>query len=155
MKNMRKFISVVLASLVILSSFALCASAADCNHLYNGTSVAPSCVEDGYTLYVCTYCGDNYKDYKNGIPALGHNYGEWYTVNEATCTDEGHEKRECTRCAAAEIKTFAVKDHTDDNYNGECDFCGKEMDVENIVSPFDWLVALFNAIIQFFRDIFA
>ncbi len=155
MKNFRKSISIILASLVIFSSFAFAVSAEDCHHLYDATNVAPNCVEDGYTLYTCPLCGDSYKDYKNGLPALGHNYGEWFNVNEATCENEGHDKRECTRCGAADIKTIPVINHIDANSNGECDFCGEKMDVEQTVSPFDWLVALFRAIVQFFKDIFA
>lgn len=155
MKNFRKAISILLASLVILSSFAVISLAQDCAHFYTATSVAPTCVEDGYTLYVCQYCGNSYKDYANGRPATGHNYSEWFTVNEATCNNEGHEKRTCSTCGAADIKTLPVVDHIDADRNGKCDFCDNEMDVDVTVSPFDWLVALFNAIIQFFRDIFA
>lgn len=155
MKNIRKSISVILVALIVLSSFAFAVSAEDCNHLYSATNVAPTCAENGYTLYACPLCGDNYKDYKNGLPALGHNYGQWYSVDEATCENEGHDKRECLRCGAADIKTIAVVDHIDVNSNGECDFCGEKMENELTVSPFDWLIALFNAIVQFFRDIFA
>lgn len=155
MNNFRKIISVVLVSIVIFSSFAIAVSAEDCTHSYSTTNVAPTCVEAGYTLYVCSLCGDNYKEYKNGLPALNHNYGAWYTVDEATCSSEGHLQRDCSRCPASETKTLAVISHTDKNSDGKCDVCSATVEIVTVFSPFDWLVAFFNAVIQWFKDIFA
>ncbi len=155
MKNMRKFMSLVLCAVTVFSFLVISVTAAECNHLYDSTLVAPTCAEDGYTLYVCSECGDNYKDYKNGQPALGHTYGAWFTVNTPTCNNEGHDKRECGLCGAADIKTFPIVDHIDVNSDGKCDFCSMEMNVNSVVSPFDWLVAFFNFIVQWFKDIFA
>lgn len=155
MKNIRKALSIILASIIAISSFAFAVSAEECNHLYAATIVAPSCADDGYTLYVCSACGDNYKDYSKGAPAKGHTYGAWFNVNEATCDNEGHDKRECTVCGAADIRTLPIVDHLDANSDGACDFCATKVDTDKKVAPYDWLVALFNAIIQFFRDIFA
>ena len=155
MKNFRKALSFVLSCLVIFSSFAFAVSAEECNHLYDATIVSPSCAEAGYTLYVCSRCGDNYKDYSKGAPAKGHTYSAWYNVNEATCDNEGHDKRECQVCGTADIRTLPIVDHIDNNNDGGCDFCGTKVDSDTTVAPFDWLVALFNAIIQFFKDIFA
>lgn len=156
MKNIRKIISVISICLVLFSSFSFVALAdEECNHSYSGTPVAPTCVEAGYTLYVCSLCGDNYKDYKNGLPARGHVYGEWYVIDEATCTEEGHMQRDCSQCASSEYKTVSVIEHVDKNNDGKCDVCSAAMDVEQIFSPFDWLVALFKAMVQWFKDIFA
>lgn len=155
MKNIRRIISFVLCALTVFSCCVISVSAAECSHNYATTLVAPTCAEDGYTLYVCSLCGDNYKDYKNGQPALGHAYGAWYTVDTPTCNNEGHDKRECGRCGAADIKTFPIVDHTDINSDGKCDFCEKEMSFSSSVSPFDWLIALINFIRQWFSDLFA
>lgn len=155
MKNIRRALSVILSVLVIFSAVSVIAYAADCNHLYTDTSVAPTCAESGYTLYVCQYCGDNYKDYRNGQAALGHNYGTWKTLQVETCSDEGYYQRDCTRCGSSEVKTVSVVSHVDNDANGECDFCSLQMTANSTVSPFDWLIAFFNFIAQWFRDIFA
>lgn len=155
MKNIRRSLSVFLSVLVIFSTFAVSAVAAECNHSYTATNVAPTCAEAGYTLYVCQNCGDNYKDYKNGLPALGHSYGAWKTLQAETCIDEGYYQRDCSRCGASEVKTVSILPHIDADSNGKCDLCSVEMDTEVIISPFDWLIALFNFIVQWFKDIFA
>ena len=156
MKNIRKTVSIILASLIIFTSFAFAVSAEEeCNHLYSATNVAPNCVDAGYTLYACPLCGDSYKDYKNGAPTLGHNYGVWYDIDEASCIAEGHAQRDCTRCTASEIKTIPIIAHKDADSNGKCDICETAVEVEEVFSPFDWLVAFFRAVVQWFRDIFA
>ncbi|MBE6717605.1 MAG: hypothetical protein E7573_11895 [Ruminococcaceae bacterium] len=155
MKNFRRFLSVFLSVLMLMSAFAVVSSAEDCNHLYEATNVAPTCVESGYTLYACPLCGDSYKDYKNGLPSLGHNYGDWKTLQEVSCIDEGYQQRDCSRCGSSEVKTIPIIDHNDKNYDGKCDFCALEIGTTNTISPFDWLVALFKAIVQWFKDIFA
>lgn len=154
MKTIRKTLSIILAVMMLLSVSAFAVSA-ECQHEYEGTNFAPDCVDSGYTFYVCYLCGDSYYDYSDGAPALGHSYGSWYPVDEATCTLEGHDKRDCLRCGASEIKTTSVLAHVDINKDNHCDDCGKELDTNFKVSPFDWLVAFFKAIAQFFRDIFA
>ena len=154
MKNFRKALSIFLAALMLCSAFTFGVSA-ECQHEYEGVYVSADCVNAGYTMYACYLCGDSYADYSDGTPALGHNYGSWTPVDEASCTIEGHEKRDCMRCGASEIKTTSVLPHTDINKDNHCDLCGKELDSNFKVSPFDWLVAFFQAVAQFFRDIFA
>ncbi len=152
---MKKIISLVLCSIMVISFFAFSAAAAEeCSHSYTTTVVSPTCVEDGYTQYMCSLCGDNYKDYDTGS-AMGHNFGAWYSVDTATCTEEGFEQRDCSRCNSYETKTIGVLPHNDKDSDGECDACGLLLDTEVIISPFDWLIALFNFIIQWFTDLFA
>ena len=55
-------------------------------HSYTEKTVAPTCTEQGYTLYTCT-CGHQYKD--NFVPAIGHTLGA-----EATCETA----KICTTC---------------------------------------------------------
>lgn len=155
MKNVRKALALVLSVLFICSAFSLVAAAEECNHNYTATYVAPTCVDSGYTLYVCYSCGDNYKDYKNAAAALGHNYGAWKTLQTETCVDEGFYQRDCSRCGASEVKTVSVIEHYDSNYDNKCDTCGIVIDTDTKVSPFDWLIALFEFIRQWFSDIFA
>ncbi len=87
-------------------------------HNYTSTVVAPTCTENGYTLYECA-CGDKYRG--DTTPALGHDYvesgdtttGYTYTcsrcgdsywehahvyktgVMEPTCTEDGYTLHFC------------------------------------------------------------
>ena len=154
MKTFRKALSIVLCLVMALTCFVFAAAAEDpetpaCEHAYSGTVVPPTCAEQGYTMYVCTKCGDYYKaDYVN---ALGHNYGEWREVRTATCTEEGLMERECIRCHGLDTKTISVIPHVDEDEDGLCDVCSAKVEVKKIFSPFEWLKAFF----AFLRDLFA
>ncbi len=65
-------------------------------HVYGeGTVVAPTCTEQGYTLYTCTLCGFDYKtDYKDNLG--GHQ--ETATVVPPTCTEQGYTLYTCDIC---------------------------------------------------------
>lgn len=153
---MKKIISVILCVCMLMCPFAVASFAAEteteCEHNYTVTVVAPGCATRGYTLHTCGKCGNFYKD--SYTDALGHSYGNWETVKEATCTDEGLLRRECTRCGGFETKTVSVLDHVDKNSDGKCDVCGAKVKTETIFSPYDWLKALFKAIKEWFAYIF-
>ena len=63
-------------------------------------TVAPTCAEQGYTLYKCEYnlfgigCTATKKD--DYVPALDHNMSDWIVV-EATCTTAGEKYKVCQR----------------------------------------------------------
>lgn len=63
-------------------------------------TVAPTCTEQGYTLYKCEYnlfgigCTATKKD--DYDPALDHNMSDWIVV-EATCTTAGEKYKVCQR----------------------------------------------------------
>ena len=63
-------------------------------------TVAPTCTEQGYTLYKCEYnlfgigCTATKKD--DYVPALGHDMSDWIMV-EATCTTAGEKYQVCQR----------------------------------------------------------
>lgn len=63
-------------------------------------TVAPTCTEQGYTLYKCEYnlfgigCTATKKD--DYVPALGHDMSDWIVV-EATCTTAGEKYQVCQR----------------------------------------------------------
>lgn len=160
MKNSRKFLSIILSvfmliPIVSIFSFAAQPDTNECEHEYKITNIAPTCVDSGYKLYVCTKCGYSYKDFSDAHPALGHNFGEWEQIDEATCTTEGHMKRVCSRCGASELKTIPVKGHIDENFDGKCDRCGSSVPLKPVFSPFEWFKALWHAIIDWFVSIFA
>ena len=78
-------------------------------HSYTSVVVDPTCTEAGYTLYTCTECGNSYQD--NAVKALGHSYGSWTIVVDATHDAKGTERRDCVRCDAFETREIAVKEH--------------------------------------------
>lgn len=63
-------------------------------------TVAPTCTEQGYTLYKCEYnlfgigCTATKKD--DYVPALGHDMSDWIVV-EAACTTAGEKYQACKR----------------------------------------------------------
>lgn len=63
-------------------------------------TVAPTCTEQGYTLYKCEYnlfgigCTATKKD--DYVPVLGHDMSDWIVV-EATCTTAGEKYQACKR----------------------------------------------------------
>lgn len=63
-------------------------------------TVAPTCTEQGYTVYKCAYnlfgvgCTATKKD--DFVPALDHNMSDWIVV-EATCTTAGEKYQVCQR----------------------------------------------------------
>lgn len=63
-------------------------------HNYVASTVAATCTTDGYTVYTCTVCGDNYRG--NQTSKLGHNYV--HSQVAPTCTDSGYTQYTCTRC---------------------------------------------------------
>lgn len=78
-------------------------------HKYAKTTVAASCENYGCTHYACTVCGDNYdKDVTN---ALGHAWGEWETVKEATTSAAGEKQSSCSRCGKTRSETIPKLDN--------------------------------------------
>ncbi|MDO4815756.1 MAG: endonuclease [Bacillota bacterium] len=79
------------------------------SHSYTVTVVAPTCTEQGYTVYTCT-CGDSYvADYTDTV---GHSFGAWKTLSAATCTEDGSAARYCSVCGAAESKVISAQGHS-------------------------------------------
>lgn len=64
-------------------------------HSFSGTTVEPTCLEQGYSLHTCSRCSFVYAD--NAVPALGHKAG-----TAATCTAP----QTCTRCSSVMAKAL-------------------------------------------------
>ena len=118
-------------------------------HSYTATVVAPTCTDDGYTLYVCA-CGDSYQD--TVVDALGHNYvasngvntctrcGDTYTdhthsytttVVAPTCTEDGYTLYECScgysyedNIVNALRHDYVIVGQTEDTITRRCTRCG-------------------------------
>ena len=77
--------------------------------------VEPTCTAKGHEMYVdCVYCHTLNMSYTE-IPALGHDYGDWFVAQAATCTQNGTEQRQCSRCSARETRTIEATGHTWDS----------------------------------------
>ena len=68
-------------------------------HSYSVKTIAATCVEEGYTLKSCV-CGHSEKSAR--VSALGHGWGDWTTVTQATATSTGLKRRTCVRCGATD-----------------------------------------------------
>lgn len=74
-------------------------------HDYKETVTAPNCTEVGYSTFVCSVCGDNYRG--NEVPELGHTEGEWKVTSAPDCTENGIETNYCSVCGEG-YKTRSV-----------------------------------------------
>ena len=81
-------------------------------HEYEAVVTDPTCTEGGYTTHTCKNCGDSYVT--DEVPALGHNFGDWYVTKEATEEAEGEEQRDCSRCDKSETRSIPKLDHVHD-----------------------------------------
>ena len=62
-------------------------------HEYESIITPPTCTEKGFTTHTCIHCQDSYID--SYVDALGHEYGEWEIIKEATCNETGIKRRYC------------------------------------------------------------
>ena len=59
-------------------------------------TTAPTCTTDGVKTYTCNVCEETKTE---DIPALGHDYGNTFTIDkEATCTEAGSKSKHCSHC---------------------------------------------------------
>lgn len=76
-------------------------------------AVEATCEEGGSydEVIYCTVCGEELSRESKTVEALGHDFGEWEVVDEATCTEAGLEKRVCSRCGAEETEVIEALGH--------------------------------------------
>ena len=75
--------------------------------------VAPTCSEEGYSLYHCTVCKNEYKD--DYIEKTAHIWGQEYTIDKApTNTESGIKSIHCKNCSARKdiLEIPAIIDNT-------------------------------------------
>jgi len=78
-------------------------------HNYEAVVTAPTCTEGGYTTYTCGNCGNSYVS--DETDALGHSFGDWETVTNATCEADGSKIRECA-CGVTETEVIPAIGHS-------------------------------------------
>ena len=67
------------------------------HHYVVSKTVAPSCTEQGYTIYVCSSCGATKRE--DFVAGTGHKY-EVSEVIRPTCTEQGYTIYKCSACGA-------------------------------------------------------
>lgn len=74
---------------------------------HKGNTVAPTCTEQGYTVYICDQDSalTEKRDYTN---ALGHAWDAGTVTTAATCTKAGVKTYTCTRNGCSETKTEEI-----------------------------------------------
>lgn len=77
--------------------------------------------EGNIEYWMCKDCGklflDSYATQEAEsvtIPTTGHEFGDWYIYREATCTEDGEERHECSLCDYFETRRIEAKGHTSD-----------------------------------------
>lgn len=74
--------------------------------------IAPSCNAAGVQKYQCI-CG--YGKREQSIPTVSHNWGNWYTVTEASVSANGLQRRTCSRCGTSEDASIPALPATAEN----------------------------------------
>ena len=79
-------------------------------HDYVASVTTPAtCTTDGVRTYTCSMCGDSYTEV---IPATGHTFGPWVTIDSPTCSQSGSEQRTCSTCGFVETRGLDPTGHT-------------------------------------------
>ena len=119
--------------IVTTTSYTTAPKAPECDHSdATETVVDPTCENNGYTKIECD-CG--YIDYKDEVPALGHDWSV-VSVTKPTCTTGGSTTYDCTRCDNTKLEEHPATGH---NYmGGICVKCfNKESITGNATLTFD------------------
>ncbi|HBG13403.1 MAG TPA: hypothetical protein DDX68_20225 [Clostridium sp.] len=67
---------------------------------------------EGQVENVCTLCGYTYIEY---LPATGHKYDDWKTIEERPESRTRIERRECLVCHRAEVRTIRIESSSQDS----------------------------------------
>lgn len=85
-----------------------------------------TCTENGYKgREYCSVCNTTIKE-RTIIPATGHQWGAWRTTLAKTCTTDGKEVRECSKCSKTEERTIPATGHTLKKEEGVVATCTKD-----------------------------
>ena len=128
---MKKSLLIKLSTLALSICSLLCIGTAckeEHAHSYAETVTVPTCTEQGFTTHTCS-CGDSYVD--NYVNAFGHEFTDYVSDNNATCTANGTETATCSRQGCQETDTRTKEnsalghEFTNYEYNDDAD-CEKD-----------------------------
>lgn len=78
-------------------------------HAFRETLISePDCINEGRTAFICSHCEEAFDVYEQ---AKGHDFAIIETVNP-TCTEDGYEYCECTKCDATQYDTIEATGHS-------------------------------------------
>ena len=110
------------------------------NHKPDEETISPTCEEDGYILETCG-CGWKVKVESSELKAKGHQWSNWNTTKEPTCTAAGERTRTCKVCGKTEQEKLSAAGHGQTkkvveeatctekgNITYYCTICGAEVD---------------------------
>lgn len=110
MKRERKSLRRLWMLMICVCFLAPAVRAEECSHEYALVEAEATCTGSGLSYLECSLCGDT-QDY-HSTPALGHEFDEWYVVQEPTCTKEGLQARDCVRCGYREEEAVPHLGHS-------------------------------------------
>ena len=77
---------------------------------HKGDTVAPTCTEQGYTVYICDQDA-TLTENRDFVDALDHDWGEGVVTKAATCTEDGEKTFTCSRDGATETEVIPAVGH--------------------------------------------
>lgn len=120
-KTMKKYVSLLLALMMLVTSVVFNAGAAECMHQFDFNSpenkrvVSPTCTEQGYTEYKCLLCGA-YASKGDIKDAYGHLYDKFDFV---AVGDEYNKVYTCTRQYLKDGQTVTCNDKITESESGQ------------------------------------
>ena len=92
MKKISVFALIILLTTLLVIGMTSCKSH---THSFDKTVVAPTCNDDGFTIYNCS-CGERYTD--DFVEKTGHKPGNWEIMVQPTCESKGSRAQKCSVC---------------------------------------------------------
>ena len=77
---------------------------------HKGDTVAPTCTEQGYTVYICDQ-DTTLTENRDFVDALDHDWGEGVVTKAATCTEDGEKTFTCSRDGATKTEVIPAVGH--------------------------------------------
>ena len=77
---------------------------------HKGDMVAPTCTEQGYTVYICDQDA-TLTENRDFVDALDHDWGEGVVTKAATCTEDGEKTFTCSRDGATKTEVIPAVGH--------------------------------------------
>ena len=77
---------------------------------HKGDTVAPTCTEQGYTVYICDQDA-TLTENRDFVDALDHDWGEGVVTKAATCTEDGVKTFTCSRDGATKTEVIPAVGH--------------------------------------------
>lgn len=112
-------------------------------HEYKTVVIAPTCDEQGYTIYSCTLC--SYEKNDDYVDAVGCTVENWNVTTQPTCYTYGSRNGICSVCGKAITERMETLKHVwselkvdfeptckDGQKSRECLLCGDKSDIQTI-----------------------